>query len=313
MNHDLAFKPNDDLPALLGPEDRHLRALREAFGVRIAVRPDAIRISGQGTGVKDAAAVLDGMRHLLKTEGRLVLAQVQGLIAQVKDPERHAATPRSAPRSAAFLAPKSPGQARYLETIRAHDVTFCAGPAGTGKTFLAVAAAVESLRAGACRRIVLARPAVEAGERLGFLPGDLQEKVNPYLRPLIDSLGNLLDDQETQRLIRQGVVEIVPLAFMRGRTLERSFVILDEAQNCTVKQMLMFLTRLGNGSKSVITGDVTQTDLPSGETSGLKHAWDILQAIPGIGFSALDRSDVVRHPLVKEILEAYERHARGEL
>ena len=301
MMTEFRIEDREDATALFGPEDRHLRMLRRAFDVRISSRSGCLRISGQAAPVAAATAVLETMRRLLKADGRLSEHQVSGLVSQ----ERSGAT---APRGM-DVGPKSEGQGAYLDTIRRHDITFCVGPAGTGKTFLAVAMALEGLRAGSCRRIVLARPAVEAGEKLGFLPGDLQEKVNPYLRPLFDALGILIDDAEARRLIARGVVEVVPLAFMRGRTLDRSFVILDEAQNCTVRQMRMFLTRLGAEARAGVTGDATQTDLPPGEVSGLNHAWKILQGIRGIGFVSLGDADVVRHPLVRKIVQAYERDA----
>jgi phosphate starvation-inducible PhoH-like protein len=306
VNHAIPLDPHEDLAALFGMEDRFLRALREAFGVRLSARQNTLNLSGPPAALRGAEAVLDGMRKILRSEGRLSQGQVMALISRIKggDPETRSSS-RGAP---APVAPKSAGQQRYLEAIRQHDITFCTGPAGTGKTFLAVAAAVEALRAGGCKRIVLARPAVEAGEHLGFLPGDLQEKVNPYLRPLFDSLDNLLEPEEARRLIQSGVVEVVPLAFMRGRTLDRSFVILDEGQNCTVKQMLMFLTRLGAASKAVVAGDTTQTDLPADELSGLTHAWEILQQIQGLSFVALEQGDIVRHPLVRKIIQAYEDH-----
>ena len=310
MNTTFTLSPAEDSVAFFGTTDRHLRMLREAFEIRLSARHQTLRLTGPVLGVQRATSVLEAMRRLLRVDGRLSQSQVAGLIHQAQ--AAAAASPSrgvdsvALPMRTAAVAPKSEGQAGYLDTIRAHDITFCVGPAGTGKTFLAVAQAVEALRAGSCRRIVLARPAVEAGEKLGFLPGDLQEKVNPYLRPLIDALETLLDNAETRRLMTRGIVEIVPLAFMRGRTLDRSFVILDEAQNCTVPQMKMFLTRLGAESKAVVTGDPTQTDLVHGEISGLHHACEILRGIRGIGFTVLANVDVVRHPLVREIINAYE-------
>ena len=303
MNAEIALRSDEDAAALFGPEDRNLRMLRESLGVRLSARGRTLRLSGSPEAVRSATAALDGMRELLRVDGRLHPKQVSGLLGGTRSGEPSAAP---APR-AAGVGPKSSGQGEYLEAIRRHDITFCAGPAGTGKTFLAVAMALEALRAGSIRRVVLARPAVEAGEKLGFLPGDLQEKVNPYLRPLIDALEILLDGTEARRLMTRGVVEIVPLAFMRGRTLDRSFVILDEAQNCTVRQMRMFLTRLGAESKAVVAGDTTQTDLPEEEPSGLTHAWEILQGIQGLSFVKLSDEDVVRHPLVRKIVLAYEK------
>jgi phosphate starvation-inducible PhoH-like protein len=205
------------------------------------------------------------------------------------------------------IAPKSINQKAYIDSIRAFDIVFGIGPAGTGKTYLAMAMAVAALVKKEIKRIVLTRPAVEAGEHLGFLPGDLYEKVNPYLRPLYDALHDMMDFEDASRLLQKGVIEVAPLAFMRGRTLNDSFVILDEAQNATTEQMKMFLTRLGFSSKAVITGDITQTDLPEGKTSGLIEAREILHGIPGIEFITFSRDDVVRHPLVQEIIDAYEK------
>jgi phosphate starvation-inducible PhoH-like protein len=205
------------------------------------------------------------------------------------------------------IAPKSINQKAYIDSIRAFDIVFGIGPAGTGKTYLAMAMAVASLVKKEIKRIVLTRPAVEAGEHLGFLPGDLYEKVNPYLRPLYDALHDMMDFEDASRLLQKGVIEVAPLAFMRGRTLNDSFVILDEAQNATTEQMKMFLTRLGFSSKAVITGDVTQTDLPEGKTSGLIEAREILGGVDGIRFILFSRDDVVRHPLVQEIIDAYEK------
>jgi len=202
---------------------------------------------------------------------------------------------------------RGPNQAGYLNNIRSHDLTFGVGPAGTGKTYLAVACAVEALHRDAVRRIVLVRPAVEAGERLGFLPGDMAQKVDPYLRPMYDALYEMIGFERVARLIERNVIEVAPLAFMRGRTLNESFIILDEAQNTTVEQMKMFLTRIGFGSRAVVTGDVTQTDLPANRPSGLRHAMAVLERIPGIAFSLFTARDVVRHALVARIVEAYER------
>jgi phosphate starvation-inducible protein PhoH and related proteins len=221
-------------------------------------------------------------------------------------------TAYSAPRVPAPLEARTPSQKRYIAAIRSHCLTFGIGPAGTGKTYLAVASAVEALERDAVRRIVLVRPAVEAGERLGFLPGDLSQKVDPYLRPMYDALYEMLGFERVGKLIERHVIEIAPLAFMRGRTLNEAFVILDEAQNSTVEQMKMFLTRIGFGSRAVVTGDVTQTDLPATKLSGLRHAAEVLKDVEGVAFTWFTAKDVVRHPLVQRIVEAYQRHQADE-
>lgn len=208
------------------------------------------------------------------------------------------------------IFPRSEGQRRYIESMRENAITFCIGPAGTGKTYLAVAMAVNYLSTRAAQRIILTRPAVEAGESLGFLPGDLYEKVEPYFRPLYDALYEMLGVERCRKLIEHEVIEIAPLAYMRGRTLNRSFIILDEAQNTTIRQMKMFLTRMGPSSRMVVTGDLTQVDLPLDQTSGMERAWEILHSVHGIGFNQLDDSDIVRHSLVQKIVEAYSRHEK---
>ncbi|MBU3760065.1 MAG: PhoH family protein, partial [Candidatus Omnitrophica bacterium] len=211
------------------------------------------------------------------------------------------------------IHPKSKNQGVYLDTVAANDIVICIGPAGTGKTYLAMAAAIDQLKKKQVARIVLTRPAVEAGENLGFLPGDLQEKVNPYLRPLYDALYDMMDYEEATRCLERGIIEVAPLAYMRGRTLSDSFVILDEGQNCTHAQMKMFLTRLGQFSKTIVTGDVTQIDLPGGKKSGLVEAQKILTGIKGVGIVYLNETDVVRHPLVQKIIQAYEKYEAGKL
>jgi len=208
------------------------------------------------------------------------------------------------------VKPRTEGQARYLTAMEAHDIVFCIGPAGTGKTYLAVARAITALRNGVVKKIILARPAVEAGEKLGFLPGDYQAKVNPYLKPIYDALNTFLEFQQLRRLLEYEIIEVAPLAYMRGRNLADAFIILDEAQNTTSEQMKMFLTRMGERSKIVVTGDITQIDLPFGKTSGLIEAQALLSNIPGIGFVYLTRADIVRHPLVQSIVDAYETKSR---
>jgi len=253
------------------------------------------------------------VREILDARGELAEDDLEHILnprPKAKEVTPPGYVPGSIFRRFTDIAPKSEGQKKYLAEIDANDIVFSIGPAGTGKTFLAVAKAVQCLKAGQVRRIVLVRPAVEAGERLGFLPGDIQAKVNPYLRPIYDSLNAFLEFGQLQRLINGDVVEIVPLAFMRGRTLDEAFIILDEAQNTTSEQMKMFLTRMGGRSKIVVTGDVTQIDLPAGKASGLVEVRELLKGIPGISFSNLSRADIVRHPLVQRIVDVYEQKGR---
>jgi phosphate starvation-inducible protein PhoH and related proteins len=294
--------------ALFGSSDKHLRAIRAALGVNLVSRDDEIRLSGEPEQVAKAAAVLDQMQRKLRRQEWLSDEDIGAALRAAADNERSA-------RQGAIdvyarggsIKPKTEGQKRYADGIFESDLTFCIGPAGTGKTYLAVAAAASLLKSGSAKRLVLARPAVEAGERLGFLPGDLQAKVNPYLRPLFDALHDMMDFEQVKRFMANDVIEVIPLAFMRGRTLNDSVIILDEAQNCTVSQMLMFLTRLGNNSKMIVTGDPSQVDLPPKEKSGLIDAMQRLRGIKGIAMVELERGDIVRHRLVQNIVNAYER------
>ena len=292
---------------LYGERDRHLRLLRDTFGLKVVAREGAVSLEGDEGAVAAAARALDLMRKRAAEARHLRLYEVEDIVDAVARDPGFCDEVRIEVRGGGYVTPRTKGQARYLEAMRDHDIVFAIGPAGTGKTYLAVAVALQALRTGHIKKIVLARPAVEAGEKLGFLPGDLREKVNPYLRPLYDALHDMLDFAQVRKYTERDIIEVVPLAFMRGRTLNRSFVILDEAQNTSVGQMKMFLTRLGTGSKGVITGDVTQTDLPQGQASGLVHAAQILGGIEGIGFVRLTRRDIVRHKLVEAIVGAYER------
>jgi phosphate starvation-inducible PhoH-like protein len=300
------------LPTLFGPHDANLKSLEKALGVSIRPGSGDARIAGDPIPVDLAGKVLLGLYRVLR----------RGIPVSGNDVEaaiRIVSADRNADVSEVFqdvvfkssrnrmITPKSVAQKRYLDAIRDFDIVFGVGPAGTGKTFLAMAMAVGFLLRKEVKRIVLARPAVEAGERLGFLPGDMAEKVNPYLRPLHDALYTMLEYEQAAKLMERGTIEVAPLAFMRGRTLNDSFVILDEAQNTTSEQMKMFLTRIGFGSKAVITGDITQTDLPSGRVSGLNEAIAILEGVNGIRFCRFTEIDVVRHPIVQEIIKAYER------
>ncbi|MBM4027040.1 MAG: PhoH family protein [Planctomycetes bacterium] len=290
---------------LFGPADSHLRLLRRSLGVQITARQSDLHISGTDAGVQRAAEVIDRMqKHLLKHR-RLTLEDVTDFVEQGPASGRAESEQAIAVYSNKVVEPSTAGQLRYIETMFANDLTFCTGPAGTGKTYLAVAVAVSMLKRRQIRRIVLARPAVEAGERLGFLPGDIAAKVNPYLRPLFDAIEDMMDFAQMRKFMELDIIEIIPLAFMRGRTLNEAVIICDEAQNTSGPQMLMVLTRLGHGSKMIITGDVTQVDLAANQRSGMIEAMETLRRVPGIGIVELSQQDIVRHRLVQNIVEAY--------
>jgi phosphate starvation-inducible protein PhoH and related proteins len=304
---DLEPSDNARLANLCGPLDENLRLLEARLDVQIRRRGNSFRVLGANAG--SAEDMLQELFALAKEEEvtpeRVHLAlrereAGQEPAADLDPAERGIRVPRGGIRA------RGHHQREYLAHIRTRDLTFGIGPAGTGKTYLAVACAVESLQAETIRRIILVRPAVEAGERLGFLPGDLNQKVDPYLRPMYDALYEMLGFDRVSRFIERNVIEVAPLAFMRGRSLNDSFIILDEAQNTTVEQMKMFLTRIGFGSKAVVTGDVTQTDLPAGRQSGLSHVIGVLRGVEGVAFTFFDAQDVVRHPLVQRIVQAYE-------
>jgi phosphate starvation-inducible PhoH-like protein len=301
---------------LLGESDRHLRQVESHFPeVRFVARGDEIAMSGEETLVTRAETVLSELLILVQEGQSLDSGRVAEVVAMVVDevPSPSGVLTDGIPVGRGrMIRPKTHGQQQYMAAIRENTLTFGIGPAGTGKTYLAMAAAVDSLVSGAVRRIILTRPAVEAGERLGFLPGDLTAKVDPYLRPLYDALWDMLGAEETSSLIERGTIEIAPLAYMRGRTLNDACVILDEAQNATPEQMKMFLTRLGFNSKMIITGDRTQTDLPDNRKSGLNVVREILTGIPGVAFIELSARDVVRHRIVASIVEAYARYEAGE-
>ncbi len=301
---------------LIGESDRHLRQVEDLIPeVHFVARGDEIVLSGASDDVERARTVLDELLILVQEGQSLDEGRVAEIVKMVGDavPDPSTVLSDGIPVGRGrMIRPKTHGQQKYMEAIRENTLTFGIGPAGTGKTYLAMAAAVDSLINGSVRRIILTRPAVEAGERLGFLPGDLTAKVDPYLRPLYDALWDMLGPEETAALIDRGTIEIAPLAYMRGRTLNDACVILDEAQNTTPEQMKMFLTRLGFNSKMIITGDISQTDLPTGRRSGLRIVRDILRDIPGVAFMELTSRDVVRHRIVASIVEAYARFETQE-
>jgi phosphate starvation-inducible PhoH-like protein len=306
----------NSVETVFGSYDENLKHFESVFNVRIRTQGHELVVEGESPGPENVDRVVGQVTALLREGFPLGAADVRtasDLVArdQSVDLHEHFLKGSLTPAGKRRVAPKTINQRRYLEAIEAKDIVFGIGPAGTGKTYLAMAEAVAFLVAKKVSRIILARPAVEAGEKLGFLPGDLQEKVNPYLRPLYDALYDMLDVDRVARYLERGTIEIAPIAFMRGRTLNDSFVILDEAQNTTSEQMKMFLTRLGFGSKAVITGDVTQIDLPQGRTSGLVEAMKVVSAIDGIAFIYFDERDVVRHKLVQQIVKAYEAFSNG--
>jgi phosphate starvation-inducible PhoH-like protein len=312
---ELTLEPNDNarLAKLCGPMDANLKLIEERLGVELRHRGHQFSILGDESSTALAADVI-GSLYDASVRDALSAEQVHLVLQEAKaengmgasGDEIRVQTQRGGIRA------RGANQREYLENIRKLDLTFGIGPAGTGKTFLAIACAVEALQTDRVRRLVLVRPAVEAGERLGFLPGDMQQKVDPYLRPMFDALYETMGFEKVARLIERNVIEVAPLAFMRGRTLNDSFVVLDEAQNTTVEQMKMFLTRIGFGSKAVVTGDITQTDLPGHKQSGLNQAIDVLRGVTGVAFTFFSARDVVRHPLVQRIVQAYESHGDGE-
>ena len=291
---------------LFGPRDQNLRRIRDALGVTISARKDLVHIEGDEHSVTQAAEIFEQLEKIVHEQGSVGAEDVSQLLAAATGKtENINRTPIEVHRPGRSVVPRSHGQATYVESMRENDIVVCSGPAGSGKTFLAVAMAVAALRAEQVHKLVLVRPAVEAGESLGFLPGDLQAKINPYLRPLLDALREMMDFDLLKRLTEQDVIEMIPLAYMRGRTLNDAFIILDEAQNTTVEQMKMFLTRLGMNSKMVISGDITQIDLPPNRKSGLVDALRRLDNVAGCGTVSLKGGDIVRHPLVQKIVEAY--------
>ncbi len=311
MRKTIKIDDRETTRTLLGTGDCHLRRVREVLGVEITARNDLLHVEGEDVSVEKGVRAFLGMQRIIRRSQHLNASDVnrilEGLVEEEDESDPQHNPPGATGKAlAGRVHAQTAGQEKYLDAIRRHDVVFAIGPAGTGKTYLAVASAIEALHAEQVHRMILVRPAVEAGERLGFLPGDMVEKVNPYLRPLYDALHDMLTPNQIARFTERGVIEVAPLAFMRGRTLNNAFVILDEAQNTTPKQMKMFLTRLGRDARAVITGDITQVDLPDGDISGLNHARDVLRGVDGVAFVHLEKQDIVRHPLVQRIVDAYD-------
>ena len=318
MDLSISLPPEDKRLAVTGVAEQNLKIIRESLGVRISARNGSLRIRGEDQAVNRAAYIFEKLSESAKHQKPMTRQELLDTIASINRLTVVGSQTNS--RSRGDLSPGdglevylsgrriqalTPRQQLYLEAIHQHDLTFCTGPAGTGKTYLAVAAAVSMLKKGQVRRLILVRPAVEAGEKLGFLPGSMQEKVNPYLRPLIDALHDMMEFDQVQHFMTCDVIEVVPLAFMRGRTLNDALIILDEAQNTTRSQMLMFLTRLGHSGKMIVTGDTSQTDLQDPDQSGLLDALQRLRRIKGVAMVTLEQSDIVRHSLVQRVVEAY--------
>ena len=289
---------------LLGPRDQFLRLIRDTLGVKLFSRGDMLQAEGTAEGVEQTERAFQQLRSILRRSGKLMPEDVRTVLEVIRGGPGTGGL--AVMDSGKYLRPRTDGQGRYVQAMKTHDVVLCVGPAGTGKTFLAVGWAVTLLRTGAVKKIVLVRPAVEAGERLGFLPGDLVAKINPYLRPLFDALNDIMEPDQVKRYMESDIIEIVPLAYMRGRTLNQACIILDEGQNATSSQMKMFLTRMGHNSKIVVTGDMTQVDLPKNIKSGLADAVLRLKDVDGLGIVHLDDTDIVRNPIVQRIVLAYE-------
>lgn len=307
VSRSVTLDSREEAVILFGPRDAFLRLIRDALGVRVVARGDVLQLDGSEEAVGQADRAFQQLRQVLRKQGKLTPEDVRTVLEVVRDGDsRGGPTSLAVMDSGRYLRPRTDGQGRYVQAMKSHDVVLCVGPAGTGKTFLAVGWAVTLLRTGSVKKIILVRPAVEAGERLGFLPGDLVAKINPYLRPLFDSLNDIMEPDQVRRYMENDIIEIVPLAYMRGRTLNNACIILDEGQNATAAQMKMFLTRMGNNSKVVVTGDLTQVDLPKTIRSGLSDAVHRLRDVDGLSIIHLDEADIVRNPIVQRIVKAYE-------
>lgn len=306
VTHTLSIEDREEAVILFGPRDSHLRSLRDTLGVKAIYRSGELRMEGTAEAVAQFERALQQLRQIARKQGELSAKDVASVLEVVRVGTERGGAAVVSTEGGRSLRTRTDGQGRYIQALQNHDVVFCVGPAGTGKTYLAVAWAVSLLKSKQVKKIVLVRPAVEAGERLGYLPGDLVAKISPYLRPLYDALADIMDPEVVKKLMESEVIEIVPLAFMRGRTLNQSCIILDEGQNATVAQMKMFLTRMGANSRIVITGDMTQTDLPRTVKSGLADAVHRLRDVEGLAIIHLDQTDIVRNPLVTRIVKAYE-------
>lgn len=316
MERSIKLNSHQEAQALFGPQDENIRLIEKEFKIKLAARGEGLKLQGTATNIKKASDLIEYVLDALRLgQTEIGSADLRYLMDNFKKRKKESPREIASPKTALFsgckhIGPKTEGQREYVEAIKLHDIVFGIGPAGTGKTYLAMACAVEALKKNEVRRIILTRPAIEAGESLGFLPGDMYEKISPYLRPLYDALYDMMEAERIEKYLETGIIEVAPLAYMRGRTLNDAFIILDEAQNATREQMKMFLTRLGFDSKAVITGDITQSDLPDGKPIGLLQAQDILNKVKGIKFINFTGSDVVRHALVQRIIEAYDKANR---
>ena len=317
MDKIIKLETQEEAQTLFGPHDENIKIIEKEFKVKITLRGEHLKISGTANTIKKTSDLIEYILNAIRSgQGELGRTDLYYLIRNFKKEKTESIDIQDSgimrSSSGKQIGPKTKGQREYVEAIKKYDIVFGIGPAGTGKTYLAMACAVEALKKQEVRRIILTRPAIEAGESLGFLPGDMYEKISPYLRPLYDALYDMMEANAIEKYLETGIIEVAPLAYMRGRTLNDAFIVLDEAQNCTAEQMKMFLTRLGFDSKAVITGDITQSDLPDGKPIGLLQAQQILKEITGIRFIYFSGSDVVRHALVQRIIEAYDKVSRDK-